>query len=139
MGTNYYLKTKEKTLHIGKSSAGWCFSLHAIPEESLTSLATWTTKLNQYAKNITDDNGNKLTVGELLVVITTRSWTHKDYYDIEHDAKGYITYKPCSQETWLNRNSAIPGPNGLARHKQDDRYCLGHEGGTWDLMLGDFS
>ena len=45
MGTNYYLHKKPPCeacghepapLHIGKSSGGWCFSLHVIPEIALT-------------------------------------------------------------------------------------------------------
>jgi hypothetical protein len=36
MSTNYYLheyvSTDPKILHIGKSSGGWCFSLHVVEE-----------------------------------------------------------------------------------------------------------
>ena len=46
MGTNYYLRLKvcphcakpEKTIHIGKSSVGWCFGLHVIPEDGIHDL-----------------------------------------------------------------------------------------------------
>lgn len=50
MGTNYYLRLKseicphcgrgdEGLLHIGKSSAGWCFSLHVM--NRIQSLDDW--------------------------------------------------------------------------------------------------
>lgn len=44
MGTNYYLhapkcfhcgKEEEPPIHLGKSSWGWCFSLHIKPEEGI--------------------------------------------------------------------------------------------------------
>jgi len=50
MGTNYYLYTKSKCptcghqqepLHIGKSSAGWCFALHVYPELGINDLKDW--------------------------------------------------------------------------------------------------
>ena len=54
MGTNYYWRTTPakiceacghtepaKELHIGKSSAGWTFSFHAIPDKDLTSWRQW--------------------------------------------------------------------------------------------------
>lgn len=40
---------------------------------------------------------------------------------------------------WYAENSAIPGPNGLARHRIDHRHCVGHGDGTYDLIKGDFS
>ena len=53
MGTNYYLEAQSpceccgrpyQALHIGKSSAGWCFSLHVIPEEGIKTLDDWKKK-----------------------------------------------------------------------------------------------
>ena len=41
MGTNYYLKTKTDSLHIGKSSAGWHFLLVIYPDLNLNSLEDW--------------------------------------------------------------------------------------------------
>ena len=81
MGTNYYLRTNEpcteehkidpaetnwccyntgnKLLHIGKSSYGWTFSWHAIPEEKLTTSDEWYERLkdgeiwNEYGERVT--------------------------------------------------------------------------------------
>ena len=46
MGTNYYFEDSSEvceccgrgaeSLHIGKSSGGWCFSLHVMPEREET-------------------------------------------------------------------------------------------------------
>jgi len=50
MGTNYYLYPASpckacgrsyEAKHIGKSSAGWCFLLHVIPEEGINDLEDW--------------------------------------------------------------------------------------------------
>jgi hypothetical protein len=51
MGTNYYVKTKRKVvykgfdvseiLHVGKSSCGWYFALHIIPELGINTLQDW--------------------------------------------------------------------------------------------------
>ena len=46
MSTNFYVKVKVKPNywelhHIGKRSAGWCFSLHAIPRLQLMGLGSW--------------------------------------------------------------------------------------------------
>lgn len=50
MGTNYYAEyqppcptcgRQDPPLHIGKSSAGWCFSLHVIPELGLNDWPEW--------------------------------------------------------------------------------------------------
>ncbi len=58
MGTNYYLKHKkceccglrdeEKTMHIGKSSYGWSFSFHGIPEE-IENERDWKNVINLYS------------------------------------------------------------------------------------------
>jgi len=59
MGTNYYLQKKSGTCqtcghcsedpkHIGKSSGGWCFSLHVYPEENITTV----TIVNEYGETI---------------------------------------------------------------------------------------
>ena len=53
MGTNYYLTEDCECcgrafpdLHIGKSSGGWCFSLHVIPSEGLNSLDEWESRFS---------------------------------------------------------------------------------------------
>lgn len=72
MGTNYYVKTNEKVfengfdvdeiLHVGKSSYGWYFSLHVIPEKGINTLRDWLPILqngvihNEYGETISYEN-----------------------------------------------------------------------------------
>jgi hypothetical protein len=81
MGTNYYYHEKPpceccdrpfEPLHIGKSSAGWCFSLHVIPEQDINSLDDWRRKWLARGV-IIDENGRKVTPEQMLDVITNRS------------------------------------------------------------------
>ena len=135
MGTNYYAERAAgdpcshcgrfevaERLHIGKSSAGWCFSLHVIPERELNSLEDWKEYLRQPNITIEDEYGRRHTLSELLDRITDRSRMTRD----------------VPTEQWLRLNHAVPGPNGLVRH-QIGQYCVGHGEGTWDLIPGEFS
>jgi hypothetical protein len=135
MGTNYYAEQAAgeacshcgrsdvaERLHIGKSSAGWCFSLHVIPERGLNSLEDWKEYLRQPNITIEDEYGRRHTLSELLDRITNRAQA--------------VRSAPNAQ--FLRENNAVPGPSGLVRHKID-RYCIGHGEGTWDLLTGEFS
>ena len=80
MGTNYFLYRKNKDdpliekLHICKSSVGWCFSLHVMPEENIRRLSDWQRVLVQpnvlYIKNEYDEI---VTVEHLTDIITKRA------------------------------------------------------------------
>ena len=135
MGTNYYaIKSKkppcehcgreydDPRLHIGKSSGGWCFSLHVIPEEGLNSLDDWKRYLTSGDVTIEDEYGTPRTFEELMQTITERG------------RRDPLTWS----DEMLDRNHAIPGPNNLVRHRID-QYCCGHGEGTWDLITGNFS
>lgn len=144
MGTNYYYvsnrnhcdacgRTDKERLHIGKSSGGWCFALHVIPERGLTSLFDWQKlfRLDELDKNCTarivDEYGSILSIDELEDVITNR--------------KGEQTQTPYGYESWgdfYRDNHAEPGPNGLVRAKILEGHCIGHGDGTWDLIEGEF-
>lgn len=135
MGTNFYAVIPEtapcdhcgrydvaERLHIGKSSAGWCFSLHVIPERGINTLEDWKTFLRQPNVIIEDEYHGIFGLGELLDRITKRgrsqpgNWTAQDY----------------------RANNAEPGPENLARHKIGS-HCVGHGEGTWDYIVGEFS
>ena len=137
MGTNYYLKLdicehcrrESEQLHIGKSSAGWCFSLHVrrpgvmwddVPAESLDDWRTLWSKPNTM---IVDEYGDSIDPAEMERIITGRSWQPSREQD----------------EHWYVQNQAEPGPFGLARSRIDGRHCIGHGEGTWDLISGEFS
>lgn len=125
MGTNYYLQLpgESETLHIGKSSFGWCFSLHVIPERGIHDLDDWRPLFE--AGQIRDEYGKPRTVQEMIHVITDRS--HPSHPECV----------PPSPE-WYRSNHAEPGPNGLARHTVG-RGCVKQGSGTWDCIEGDFA
>lgn len=126
MGTNYYHEVvkcehcgaTERT-HVGKSSGGWCFSLHVYPERGINDILDW----SRVAETglIFDEYGVEIPWAALHEAITNRHW------DSPEDYKGYLD------------NHATPGPNGLARHRVDGEHCIGHGSGTWDYIVGEFS
>jgi hypothetical protein len=130
MGTNYYWIAdacphchRGSRIHIGKSSAGWCFGLHvgAGDEDSApTDLDGWRERWNRPGSAIVDEYGEVVTPEEMERRVTDRWWHRRGDFD-------YAS------------NSAVMGPNGLARHRIDGRFCIGHGEGTWDLLVGEFS
>ena len=136
MGTNYYAVLEDdvcqhcyrgetKEIHIGKSSLGWCFSLHVgsesepdIPKD----LAEWRELWSRCAY-LRDECGTKIPQSLMERFILERHGKVKDE-------------KEYSQ--FLLENKAIPGPNHLARHSLG-QYCVGHGDGTYDLIIGKFS
>lgn len=131
MGTNYYLHEQEPCecckrpfpeLHIGKSSAGWCFSLHVIPEEGINSLTDWIERWSKPGVYIVDEYGQRIDTASMLDTITKRSWKSRHPWT-DHD---------------YAMNHAVKGPHGLARHRIGP-HCLGHGDTTYDLIPGEFS
>ncbi len=128
MGTNYYLEFEacptcgksDEPLHIGKSSGGWCFSLHIIPNGNIEDLADWMAVWSRPRRKIVDEYGGKISPAEMQKIITKRSSVRED------NGFDYAA------------NDAELGPNGLARSKVDGRHCIGHGKGTWDLITGEF-
>lgn len=133
MGTNYYwyewppcptCEREYEPRHIGKSSFGWCFSLHVYPEDDITDLSRWTVLWTKRGTHIRDEYGKSVTKGEMLAIVTEREG--------RHEAADWTPAEYAS-------NSAESGPNGLARHQVDGTHCIGHGAGTWDLIVGEFS
>ena len=128
MGTNYYLHTEtcahcgrgDEPLHIGKSSCGWCFSLH-VGDGCPDSLAEWQVKWKSGI--IKDEYGRIIAPDKMLDTITNRKWNHPAETD----------------PAFYRRNSAEPGPGGLLRHSMALGHCVGHGEGTYDLVQGVFS
>ena len=128
MGTNYYLKTEQcqccglhderNTMHIGKSSYGWCFSLHVGkwlndledgPEAH--TLEDWQALWSRPGWVIMNEYDEVVTPEEMLRVITMRGGEH-----------GYC-------------NDGVE----LERHTIGGKHCLGHGPGTYDYIAGEFS
>lgn len=141
MGTNYYLHEEEcptcghckEPKHIGKSSGGWCFSLHVIPEEGIKDLNDWVELWSTGEVVIRDEYGGIITPDELYLVITERLKEQRDWDDIL-----WWDYYYKSEEEFHAKNHSLRGPNGLLRHAIGGR-CIAHGGGTWDLIVGEFS
>ena len=131
MGTNYYFHQAvcehcgrgDEPLHIGKSSAGWCFTLHVYPERGINDLSDWKLMWDRPDSKIVDEYGRTVTIEIMRDIIENRSW---------------LPIADKSTE-WYRLNQADPGPNNLARHRIEDGLCIAHGAGTWDCCVGDFS
>ena len=131
MGTNYYLHETMACavcgrgyvpLHIGKSSAGWCFALRVDPFQGLHDLPDWEARWTKPGVIIQDEYARLVTPDEMKAIITQRVWERKDDFS----------------QSWYELNHAMRGPNGLAR-SQLGGSCVKHGEGTWDCLTGDFS
>ena len=95
---------------------------HVIPEEGINDLSDWLPLLCAERALIEDEYGKRIGLDGLLRVITLRSAKAQD-----------------DDEVFMRQNHAVPGPNGLWRHKLDPYHCLQHGNGTWDCVPGEFS
>lgn len=145
MGTNYYLTKKctscnhEEKIHIGKSSAGWCFGLHVYPKEEnktigelpiiIESLHDWSNWFKKPDWKILNEYGEEFHCLDMIKIITEKTWKKNTE----------IPYHYISWEDFYNKNNAVPGPNNLLRSRIDNSHCIGHGDGTWDLLVGEFS
>jgi len=108
-------------LHIGKSSAGWCFALHVTDE--ITSLDDWRKAWSCPWVTIVDEYGDTVTLTEMLTEITDRSWSG-----------------PRDRGSpWWDQNHALPGLLGLLRQTHNATLPPNPETDTYDLCFGDFS
>lgn len=132
MGTNYYTKLDGEELHIGKSSGGWCFSLHVIPELDINDLPDWIDFLKLNKLEIKNEYGEIISLENMMSIITDRKWKT----DFTQPISGSNYYK--SWDEFHERNYSEPGPNGLLRHKIG-YHCIKQGAGTWDCIIGVFS
>lgn len=141
MGTNYYLVTKKRPeierkifhmlsdgIHIGKSSYGWCFSLHVYPEHGINNLTDWEALIESSKGNIYNEYSDSIDKHDFIYdIIYNRKWagTIRNPDDIQN-------------QKFLDMNNAQEGPNNLLRSKIDNIHCIGHGYGTYDYIIGDF-
>ena len=134
MGTNYYARLnycehcqRFDEIALGKSSGGWCFTLHVYPEKRINTLDD----LMKYIGNapIYNEYDVRVSKKHFLDVVTERSWPKRDYSKIDPFD---------SLSDFLTRNGAEKGPNNLLRHKIGN-FCIGHGEGTYDYCVGEFS
>jgi hypothetical protein len=123
MSTNFYLHKitksrcptcghdpEDEPLHIGKSSWGWCFSLHVYPEKNIIDLYDWKKEWSKEDSYIENEYKDKISPEEMFAIITERG-------DGEYCSKNS---KPT-------------------RHIVDGKHCIGWGEGTFDYMVGEFS
>lgn len=133
MGTNYYFVKGEHypeydydhplngllkygtgrppMIHIGKSSGGWCFSLHVMPEQNIRNLADWKAladRLIAEGWHIEDEYRERHTLDQLWEVVERVGWTRQDG-------------QPLIRRTTYEGN------------------CLGNGEGFYDYITGEFS
>ena len=144
MGTNYYWHetarcphcgqaTSEKK-HIGKSSAGWCFSLRVYPDEGIHDLPDWEERFDVDGSYIQDEYHDIISSQEMMEIITERSAFRE--WDEVRTIPASSRYG--SWTDFHRINYSVEGPNGLLRHRVGE-YCSRHGDGTWDCMVGEFS
>lgn len=101
MGTNYYWHipgnpcsacghdADKGDYHIGKSSAGWTFSFHAVPELGVASYRDWlrTFAASPHGK-IVDEYGREHSVADFVVLVEGKrdGKNHTQYVRAEHTA-----------------------------------------------------
>ena len=146
MGTNYYVRIpgenpcahcgrsdNDRELHIGKSSAGWCFSLHVMEDDEdgdLNSWGDWQRLLAAPGVQIRDEYNRRIDLEQLRAIVEDRSWCKMG----DSPPDGYK-----SEAEFHRLNHSQPGPNNLLRYKVDGQHCVGHGEGTWDYIAGEFS
>ena len=139
MGTNYYLHTDNacphcgreyEPLHIGKSSVGWCFSLHVYPDKNIRDLEDWRTMWADPNAVIRNEYGVRFSPDEMLRVITERG------RDRDWEFRPSTWY--ADEAEFHRKNNSQRGPRGLLRAQIGQR-CIAHGEGTWDCIVRDFS
>lgn len=132
-------------LHIGKSSCGWCFTMHIIPELDINTWDDWQEYIMNHGIRICDEDDGDITMEELKDRVENRSHDRPigkpdDIFEKPAIAEKFDLYRGIT--TWgdfYRQNSAEPGPNNLLRHKIESGICVAHGEGTWDYCEGSFS
>lgn len=126
MGTNFYWYENKDSepKHIGKSSAGWYFSLRIYPDENILNLLDWATLWKIQSSRIEDEYGRRVPPADIYDNILNR---HR------HDP-------PDWDEKMFKENNAELGSNNLVRSLLSDR-CAGHapNGEPYSFFIGEFS
>ena len=137
MGTNYYLERNvcpecgkaDESWHIGKSSAGWCFALHIMPDRDIHDLPDWLNEFEDTGTRIIDEYGREVSAKDMVSIITERG-------------RDPVPDKPYHYSSWAEfhrMNQSEWGPNHMLIARIDGNHCTGHGKGTWSLNTGEFS
>lgn len=94
MGTNYYMTVDAcsscgrgtQTIHVGKSSGGWVFSLNTHPDNAIETLDDWKGAFANHP--IKDEYGDSICAAEMLRIITERQgWQGRELRRHEVDGR----------------------------------------------------
>ena len=143
MGTNYYATSEEcpccrrkvDMLHIGKSSAGWAFTLRIDTDLEIYSWTAW--KKHLKGRIIVDEYGTRITMKRLREIVELRTG------DI---GKGPPPRGSASWDEFAKSTGAVVDYDlGLLRHEPQTNpmndvnpFCIAHGKGSWDLVVGEF-
>ena len=103
MGTNYYLHEKPdcsccgrpfEPLHIGKSSGGWAFSLHVMPEDCINTLDDWRELWSKKGAFIRNEYGEHIHPEDMEQIITQRQRKDRVLYRHDIDGKHCLGHGP---------------------------------------------
>lgn len=141
MGTNYYAyknicsccNREEERLHIGKSSMGWCFAIHIIPEEGINTWGDWKEffKSPDHEIVVKDEYGTKITLEELFTTVEKRRGEPRDDTPL---SDFYADWEQFDEEN----NCDFDEEYNLLRHKVG-WFCKKNGPGPYDYMDGEFS
>ena len=102
-------------LHIGKSSAGWCFSLHIYPEYGIHTWGDWLKLIGR--KWIVSEYHRRVSKAELIEIVTKRRFQdNREYYN----SGKHPYYKSWNE--FLLKNGAEEGPLNSIRAKAGREY-----------------
>jgi hypothetical protein len=99
------------SIHIGKSSGGWCFSLHVMPQHGISNLGDWKVLVDRLIAGgwrIEDEYREIIALDELWKIVGRVDWERQD-------------------------------GRPLKRHMVDETHCIGHGEGLYDYIIGEFS
>lgn len=168
MGTNFYLHKPlqnacehcgrhdpKEEIHLGKSSAGWCFSLHVYPsgDKGVPPISTWD-EMKDWLEGqlsagaaIRSQYNEDYSLDDLEKVVTKRSclknwdtdWWAPKPFGTTSDGEPFVLPGYTSEKHFHHSNQSKRGPNGLLRHQVDEWHCIGNGPGTYDYIVGAFS
>jgi len=150
----YYPTVKElnenlyQTIHIGKSSYGWYFSLCIYPEIGINNIEDWKKLFSE--NTIENEYGDIIPPEEMLRVITERKHNSgRDFYTMDEkdkqlfveDINDLYTHIVCNFapyrdfEDYFKRSGAEPGKNGLLKHAIDKYTSHSENDETFDYII----
>lgn len=144
----YYATEKElennftQEVHIGKSSAGWYFSLCIYPGD-INGIDDWKKLFNDPDNKIVDEYGENIDPKEMIRIITKRKWGEGRFTEENmkkaldaHNEMFSGTEKIRSYDEFLAINHAEKGINGLWKHKLDKFHSRAEDkNATYDYII----